>query len=1078
MARFVDPNQLTWDTVEIPLAAGVDLRSPNRTVAAPAMLAAENLRYDSGTALRKRRGHRGYRVRSLSRLDLDQAGVFYPASWLFGMGVANDGDDIGRSSPGPDAGFLAGMAKRDTEVLAWDGWRMFSWPGNVEAGGGWQSTDISAVMPHAHTSPIAKGSTAQYQADAGETDKLRVVAWIHQGVIVYVSVYDTVTLSPYITNIEINSIGVTGPGGPATAIPSDPANNVRVVPCGDWVHVVATYDDDSFSVMSFHPSNPAQPIQTSSGECNGIFDVRKISEESWLFARVDTAGDIKVTRYNANGSESEVQSVDFSGYFTAFPGAARVAINQHPATGELCVAYISSADPEVAQAVITDYSATNPSTELTLATPPSGYDELTVAAQADTVSPSGESLFDIFISYGATTVEPATDKFTVWREGGDPSLAKRRYFTRLCSHAYTVGQAVQVHLYRETYEGDSKFQYSRFICDTDLRPVGRLEYGTSPVRYANGLVSVHFSSGQSGRNYTRFHGILVYRTRVDSADNDQYDEESLKWMTLDYLPKLRSAQLGRCTYFAGAQAHCYDGQTVTEAGFHLFPENIDVTAGAAGNPNGDYIYRVRWAWKNAQGEEVVSAATFTQTFSATSDKIVLGIPSLGMTRKDGVYALVYRNEASGTAWYLVSSRDPLASGDNGYVANEDTTLIMSFTDNLSDADLISREVDTIGNAGGLERFSPPACEVIAAGRDRLWVAGGELPAGDILPSLSFEAGRAVHFDQRLQTTIDRDARPITAIGFLGNSTLVFKPDRIYAFEADGPNNLGIGSFDVPRVITTDAGAQSQEGLVLVENGLFFQGLGNIQMLGFNYQVMDPGLTVPDSGAMTISGAFLAPADHEVRFYSATDDYPTLVYNLHYKQWTTWTGLTCAGAVVGPGYKACLGRLDGRLWVETDDHWTDAGRGYRAKWRTAWLHAEHLQAFQRVRKVALLGDLYGTHRLRLRAFYDDRTYPESVCYWDASDDFNDDTWGANTWGAGVWGDTEGTETQGLNEVVIRARPRDRVYQFRYGLQRQKCSRISIEIDDGGAHSEGPSLTALALEFGRRGGLSRVPARSLT
>jgi hypothetical protein len=169
---------------------------------------------------------------------------------------------------------------------------------------------------------------------------------------------------------------------------------------------------------------------------------------------------------------------------------------------------------------------------------------------------------------------------------------------------------------------------------------------------------------------------------------------------------------------------------------------------------------------------------------------------LAWTRKSGVYALVYRNENNGTNWYLVSNRDTSATGDNGCPVNDPTAATVSFVDNMTDASLIAKEAEIIGNTGALELFAAPASQVIGVGRDRLWLAGGELPPGDILPSLTFQSGRAVQFNQFIQTTVDRQNDAVTAFGFLGNSSLVFKRDRIYAFEADGPNNLGSGGFDV------------------------------------------------------------------------------------------------------------------------------------------------------------------------------------------------------------------------------------------------------------------------------------------
>jgi hypothetical protein len=57
-------------------------------------------------------------------------------------------------------------------------------------------------------------------------------------------------------------------------------------------------------------------------------------------------------------------------------------------------------------------------------------------------------------------------------------------------------------------------------------------------------------------------------------------------------------------------------------------------------------------------------------------------------------------------------------------------------------------------------------------------------------------------------------------------------------------------------------------------------------------------------------------------------------------------------------------------------------------------------------------------------------------------------------------------------------RDRVWRWRRRLNRQKCSVISVAIDDNYTAGPGFTLTALALEIGRRPGLDRVPWRGGT
>ena len=54
-------------------------------------------------------------------------------------------------------------------------------------------------------------------------------------------------------------------------------------------------------------------------------------------------------------------------------------------------------------------------------------------------------------------------------------------------------------------------------------------------------------------------------------------------------------------------------------------------------------------------------------------------------------------------------------------------------------------------------------------------------------------------------------------------------------------------------------------------------------------------------------------------------------------------------------------------------------------------------------------------------------------------------------------------------------RDSIWRWRRRLRRQKCSVISVAIDDNYTIGRGFTLTALALELARRKGLDRVPWR---
>jgi hypothetical protein len=1042
---FTPDETMQWRAVELPFEAGVDLRQPSRLVQAPSLVKAENVRFDTlRRGLRRRRGHKRVLVRSDRRLDLDQA----TGSYLFGAGVTGDSVHTLNASPGPDAGRLFGMAKRDSEVLAWDGWRLFSYPSSADFGAGFQATR-PAVMPHATTYPVGKKSGVnQTVADLAITDVLTVIAWVSGTSEVLVNVYDTATKAPYLLEHALSL------GGTAAC--------VRTVPCGEWVHIFVSYGTGSGSLehWKIHRSRPSTVTSAGVvGDCNVWFDAKKLSDTRFLLGYRLTDSSVNMVEFDQTGATRFA--------FTPLDGvtqnAERVAVAKHPVTNQYALLWQDDGTEDVKLSVYNALGADAQDSSVVSLT-----DCTNIAIEAQYRVNLSEGLWALFV---ADTAGGGTYNVRSYQAHGTTSTqTAKRYWAKLASNPWRVGDAVFVNLVNITT--GIELQTSYFMCDTDLKPVGRLEYGTAYV--PTYLPGVYADYGEDARNTAKHHTVLRYRVRVDSPNNDQFDEVSLKAARYDFLPKLRSAQHGRCVYFAGAQLHSYDGREVVEAGMHMFPEHIVVTGTGTGL-TGTYDYKVRWAYKNAQGEEVVSAELATSQVVLANQSAQLVIPTLGFTRRSGVYLLVYRREATGVLYYLVSSRDPADSGVTPsssarmYLANDPTAATVTFTDKLSDANLISKEYDTVGNTGELEIFSPPASTVLAFGRDRLWLAGGELPPGDILPSKTFKSGFGPQFNQFLQTSVDRSAFPVTSIGFMGNSTVVFKEARVYAFEADGPNNLGQGSFDPPRVIVTDTGSVSFDATFLSTDGLWYQSSGGLTLLAINYLVDSPGEPVqPEAVDADFVGVVMIEHDQELRFYRS--DGPALVWNTERHAWTTWTGLECVGAVQGPSGLMVLGRADGTLLVETEGLWTDGGLGYTGTIKTATLSGGIQEGWQRVRRFALLGDIRGDHTLTVSAFFDEKDFPEDQFTWDPADDLNSDTWGAGSWGAGIWGDT--TADTRLSTVVD---PKNRNYAVRRRLSRQKCSRIQFEITDGGCRTEGPAFSALALELGARGGLSRLPWR---
>lgn len=1066
MPELPNLQKTLWETVALPLAKGVDLRTPGRGIPQQRLLKLENARFDQAVGVRKRRGHREYQIRDSS--EFIDNGYSETPFWVFGRGLTKV-SDAGYADP--HASVAYGHISRDTETAAWTGYDVRSWPEFAGPNDGWQ-TAMAAVMPSLRSTPVAKSALSQKNADLAIGEGNAAVAWISPDTgFVKVSTYDPTTWA-----IRANELTLTAYA----------ASAVRVLPCGEWIHVLVS-TATTLERFSVHAATPGTfSAGASLGDCNIYFDARQVHGNGLVLVRRDVANVARVTYLKFDGTVDNTYLAASTALDTSpadgNQNVKAIAIAQHTRTLELCVAWQSSTNPGNAYYRVYTQGGVARGARRTLSTGGDTIGLLSIAPRWKCVGlAQDQGDFEIYWSESTTLSGTIPWTKSALATYVIHTTTATRWWTVLSHHAFRVGDRTFVGL-RQAYRQSvtSPVQRTYFIADVDLKPVAAYERGTAATSMAV-LPGVYFYSDNDAHdtNITRYHTIDVYQQRVDSRDNNQYDEESLKLVELDFLPKLCTAQSGRTTYIAGGQLHQYDGKQVVEAGFHIFPETPGAaTAGVAGTPNGTYTYRARWAWTNAQGEEEVSATTISNSVIIVNQQIDVTVPTLGMTRKSGVYLKLYRNAVvggiPGTQYYLVTSLDPTSSS---YKANDPSVSQITFRDNVDDTTLQTCERDRL-DSSLMEPFPAPACEVVAVGRDRVWVAGGEIARGDILPSMITSANRTAEFNTQILTPVTRDIEPITGFGFMGNSTLVFKPHSIYAFESDGPSNTLLGGFDTPRVISADTGAQDQVSIKLTTGGLLYQSTSGFKMLATNYQIVDVGRPVQPLGAVAdIRAAVLVPADEEVRFYCANG--PALVFSYREGEWSTWPNLECQGAGVNPRTGlAVLVRADGKLWAEEDGVWTDGGSRIVLKLRTAWLHAGQLQGVQRVRRIAFLGDkltVDGVMVLNFATYYDDLEYPLDTWSWVVTDDLNTAYWGSDPgdygWGSyGFWGDAglDAAEQGDYFEQTFK----DYVLGKEHRCKYQKCSRVSFEFDDGGFEGEGVALTEIGLEIGRKAGLAKT------
>jgi hypothetical protein len=982
--------------------------------------------------------------------------------WVFGVGlietrtVSELDTDYWTSSP-PDAAHLYGVATRDDETILWDGFRLFSYlPSQAGTQSGQFANVGNAVIPSLNAVSTAKHNRRQSLPQLADNGLTRLIVWIDDTEATRYTRYQ-IQDSTSKAIIAEGTFGVVNP------------KYIRAFTLENWMHAIV-FDQDSdvvrmFSVVSHDPNTV---VTRSLGEANGgHFDIYKCSD---TLAMVVKSHDVQVhcLFLQSNGSGSPdwdpiIITPETSAAVTLVTCARATA-----GSNEFAVAWLSPGQ-HIAVQVMTNLGA--PLFQGTYTSNVAATERITIAPK-EAQSPYATDLWDLYWDRAAGD-DYDLRRVRVWRDIGGVNFGTQRFRhgVRLASRAFRIGDRTFV------WTGhDSEVQSQWLLLDEALNPVGRMEFGLANVEGEEGNLAGVNWTGSAASEYT-LHLALSHVLRVEreEATSTVFTEPGIKAVYLDFLPSFRAVQAGRCLYIAGAQLWSYDGRELVEAGFHYGPEvTTEASNGGALELLGTYSYRVDVCYRNAQNEEVRSLSILTDSLELTGSQrtITLTIPSV-VTRREHSYFLVYRNAMSAgtplTNWWLLNSRDP---GDASYLPNDQEATTTSYVDAgaISDTAIQLRETHPAGDTY-LQPVSAPACEVVAAGRDRVWVAGGELLPGELAPSRLFSPGETVTFNAYLNIQVDRSNEPVTGIGFIGEVAAIFRPNTTYLLDSDGPDNNAQGYWNSPRLALADIGAVSQESIVRVVQGLLFQSSAGFRLLGPGGALNPIGAPVDNiARSFEVVGSVVIEKDQEARFYGNTQ---TLVYNYLYDTWSRWfvggTGVA-KDPVTG---LALVARDDGWLWVEADDVWTDAGTTYTHRVRTAWLRGGQLGDFQRVRRVGGIGRFADTtnpaHNLRLEFYYDEREFWEDRHEWTLPDSTtNEDTWGAGTWGAGVWGDTSATISN-LEDLT---------WDWERDPARQKCSSISIALEDYNTDGPGFELAAFTLELARKSGLNRGPTRTGT
>lgn len=508
--------------------------------------------------------------------------------------------------------------------------------------------------------------------------------------------------------------------------------------------------------------------------------------------------------------------------------------------------------------------------------------------------------------------------------------------------------------------------------------------------------------------------------------------------------------LGLNMHIAGGSLLDYDGVSVFEHGFHVFPE--DLTKAAAGGGSlaaGDYSFRVLYEWVDSKGQIHRSAPSITVTQTAAlNDKITLTVPTLRLTNRTAstVKIVVYMAAVGLSSVYYRKSE----------TAN--TTATDTVAIEVTSAVTTTNEI--LYTTGGVyENIAPPACTCTHVYKNRLWIGGLEID--EVWYSKEYISGEAVAFSDFFRMPMEAEGGSVTAFATLDSTLAIFKNTRIYLLNGEGPLDTGAqNDYGRPSLIAGDVGTSIPNSVVETPVGLIFKSDKGFYNLTRNYQSKYIGADVEDFNSYTVTGSVLLADDNEVRFF--TEEGTCLVYNYFFNQWSTFDNHEAIAACNGLDTVLHL-NSDGVVQQEVRDSYEDNGARYSMAIETSWFAFSGLQGFQRIYELALIGDQVSDHITRLKVAYDYETAYNETVYFDTRTGLVSDTYGDDD----LYGDSEVYGGTGSS-----------VYQFRFKPARQKCEAIKLRIEDldtVGANGGGSvKLMALTFDIGRKSGIYRLPA----
>jgi hypothetical protein len=477
----------------------------------------------------------------------------------------------------------------------------------------------------------------------------------------------------------------------------------------------------------------------------------------------------------------------------------------------------------------------------------------------------------------------------------------------------------------------------------------------------------------------------------DNIDHTGYSARSLRDVAFafDDNTARRTTVLGRTMYVSGGTVSQFDGASVVELGFNVYPWAFAASdALVGGNPDGTYSYKSTLRWKNAQGEVERSTTATGEQVTVTTNEVNVSVVPLYVTMKTATAPNieVWRTESNageGAAYYLITGQDPnTTTGENFYLKNL-ITLVGTYglVDNFSDATLVTKEANP-ENDGVLESLAPPGGKILVPTENRMFLTGLSDDPDGVWPSRLRGDGEIVSFHDALRFSVPPAGGAITALWVDDQFVYVARETAIYAFTGPGIANDGTGqNYTLVRTISRDVGVVSQEAHAPTPVGRILKSSKGWYVLDGSGALRYIGDAISSFDTDTVLAMHTITAKHQVRILTSGRlllwDYRALIdaTNQGPGRWAEWTVADGLDAVMWGGSYVYLTSTGPK-----QEQAALTGLTYAMDVRTKWIKPADLMGSVAVRRVQPLGEFRSAHLLRLRMAYNyDETIVDDVIW---------------------------------------------------------------------------------------------------